>query len=361
MKLYPDIMIRPMTICILCMICFLTIGCSSENQVKPLKPLHVATGNWEPFVGKNLPHHGPLAEMLSAILVDLHYVPEFKFYDWPMAEIHLESGYPSIAFPYIKSQERIDKGFRFSMPLLKFKYVLFYHKDRYKKAKSITSLNELKNIQGRIGLVRGYAKIPDTPSRAYREISSTIAGFNQLRDGKIDYLLESKNVGLGLLESQYLPDDKNDFMYLGQPDGPHAPERLEFISEVALRIMLSPKLKPSILADINEAIMKNKDTVFFQSLERLMKTNANSLDTGFIDTTDNETIYGYFKSSSSKAGCIIPRNSKVLITEWGTAYFEQAKNSYDETGAGRSRVKMLNGPLKGKVMWVNNQHLIIER
>ncbi len=360
--MFPSMMIRSIACYIVFLICFIVIGCSSENQVKPLKPLHIATGDWEPFVGKNLPHNGPLSEMISIIMVDLHYVPEFKFYDWPMVEIHLASGYPNIAFPYIESKERIDKGFRFSAPLLKFNYVLFYHKKRNIVVQSIKSLNELKNIHGRIGLIRGYAKLPGIPNEAFKEVTSTVAGFTLLRVGnEIDFLLESKDVGLSLLESQYLIDDKNDFMYLGQPKGPNAQERIEFVSEVALRIMISPKLNPGILNDINDAIVKNKDKIYFKSLERKMKTRVNTLETGVIDAPSNEIIYGYPTHSGSTARFIIPRNSIVLITEWGPEYIEEEKKANESSNLGRSKVKLLNGPFKGRVMWVNSHYLTIER
>lgn len=352
-----------LTVCEIALItCFIVMGCSSENQVKPLKPLHVGTGNWEPFVGQSLPHYGPVAEMLTNILVDLEYVPEFKFYDWPMVEIHLAAGYPSIAFPFIESKERKKKGFRFSDPLLEFDYVLFFHKKRLREALSLQSLDELMKLDGRIGLIRGYAKLAETPDKAYKEVSSTIAGFNQLRDGEgIYYLLESKIVGLRLLEGRYLPDDKNDFMFLGQSNMQTSQENLSFINKVALRIMLSPKLNPDIINDINDKIKSNKKKPFFHNLENQIMSGNKSSETGYLVSGNHETIYGYLSESDNSQMFALPGKSKVLVIKWGSAYLREIKKTREEIKGGRSKVKLLNGPLRGKVMWVNNRFITLER
>lgn len=336
-------------------------GCSSDNQVKPLKPLHVATGNWEPYVGENLPHNGPLAEMVAVILVDLHRVPEFKFYDWLMIRKHLEAGYPSIAFPFNKPEQAERKGFHYSEPLLSFDYVLFYHKKNHEAAKKIKSLTDLNNSSKRIGRIRGYTKLPSIQNdSAYTEVASTVDGFNRLLNGDdMDYLLEGKIVGLRILQSQLIAADKDDFKYLGQPEGPHDQEETKFISNVDLHIMLSPRLDTKILDRINAAIGDPKNEEFFKSLRRRINANAGIQDTAFLVAPGNETISGFFNRTGKTPDVLIPGNSKVLVTDWGQAY--QIKSETEQPNSGRSQVKLLNGPLIGKVVWVDHQYLILER
>ncbi|MCU7807381.1 MAG: transporter substrate-binding domain-containing protein [Candidatus Thiodiazotropha sp. (ex Semelilucina semeliformis)] len=356
---------HPLTILtssITCLAVFLSLsiiaGCSSEDQVNPLKPLRVATGNWQPFVGEELPHGGPLATMISTIFVDLGYVPEFQFYDWPMVEIHLETGYPSLAFPFIKSDERVAKGFRFSNPLHTFDYVLFYHKDRAEEFSTIESFGDLHDMSLKIGRIRGYAKLTSiSGDDDYVEVPSAVAGFGMLRrskhdnteDGKrIDFLLESKSVGLDILKSRHVASDKGDFMFLGQAG------REELISKVSLSIMVSPKMDASILSEINDAIEGNKR--FFDGLRSKMVA-SNESEANLVSPTGT-TIFAYEGRLSDNASFIIPRNSQVLIVEWGEAYTNELhSNSSEFIGFGKSQVKLLNGPSKGRVVWVKNEYI----
>lgn len=331
------------------------VSCSADNQVKPLKPLRVATGDWAPFVHHQLPHNGPLAKMVSTVLADMGYVPEFRFYDWPMTEIHLKAGYPVIAFPYIESEERKRKGFRFSKPLYNFEYVLFYH---YSRATEFSSLRNFKDIVDKnlkIGRIRGYAKLKEISDDAsYVEVVSANAGFNQLRtdskNGKIDFLLESKRVGLNLLNSSVVASDRDVFRFLGQEG------HKELVSRESLKIMLSPKLNKAILDSINSSIDKPDNKAFFDSLSQSI--GVAEPDIAILTGTAGKAITGYSNISRDESSFTIPHNTRVLVLDWGKGFLmvDGAKPS----GMDMSQVKLLDGPLRGKVVWVENRYLTIE-
>jgi hypothetical protein len=335
-------------------------GCSSDDQVKPLKPLRVATGEWEPFVGEGMPHNGPLAVMVSTILVDLGYVPDYQFFDWPMAEIHLETGYPGFAFPFIDSGERRTKGFAFSDPLHTFDYVLFYRGDRQLEFQAIQTLEQLASAGYKIGRIRGYAKLDAIKDEnVYIEVPSAVAGFDMLasspehaqqNDHPIDFLLESKTVGLSILESRQVANDKDDFLYLGQQG------RDQLISRVSLRIMLSQKVDTAILTDINDSIRKNKE--FFDSLRS--RTHASIAETGYLYADADNLIPGCESAACSGSTALIPRHTRILIVEWGKAYQRPLPTASVTPESARSQVKLLNGPMRGKLLWVDSKHINLE-
>lgn len=346
-----------------CFFALMTVnGCSSSDQIKPLKPVRVATGNWEPFVGENLPHNGPLAEMISTVLVDLGYVPEFKFYDWPMVEIHLKTGNPGLAFPYIKSNDRLKEGFQYSDPLYTFEYVLFYHKDREKEFSLLTSLDQIMKKGLHIGRIRGYTKLPAISDKnTYIPVSSTVEGFQLLRKSatgsvsktkKIDFLLESKIVGLRTLKSQDISQDKDEFKYLGQNGKP------ELISKASLRVMLSPKYDETLVKKINKAIHNPDNQQIFDSVSERIK--ATSLDTAYLSANVDKAIFGYKNAENNGARYLLPRNSRVLVVKWGSAYTEAVDSNSNDQVENRSLVKLLSGPLRGKLVWVNNVHITLE-
>lgn len=348
----------------LCLSLGILVGCSSDDQVKPLKPLQVATGNWEPFVGEHLPHNGPLAEMVTTILGDFGYAPEFQFYDWPMVEKQLERGYPALAFPFIESEERKnERGFVFSEPLQVVDYVLFYHKDREAEFSSISSMQDIVDRELKIGRIRGYAKLSAIQGEEnYIEAPSAVSGFKMLRrnkhdDGlggkKIDFLLESRIVGQDILEGEHIDHDKDDFMYLGQA-GPTG-----LISKVNLCIMLSAKLDKDVTAAINESINSPKNREFFENLRE--KTAHSRPETALLSAPRGKLIYGYARESSDAEVIVIPQNSRVLIMKWGNVYTAANNRVMEDVDPGVSQVKLLNGPLKGKVMWVSGRNITLER
>ena len=342
-------------------LCLLSLtGCSSDDQVKPLKPLRIATGEWEPFVGESLPHGGPLAVMVSTILVDLGYVPEYQFMDWPMVEIHLETGYPGFAFPFIESEERRERGFSFSEPLHTFDYVLFYRGDRQQEFQDLQSLDQLAAAGYTIGRIRGYANLDAiAQDTAYIEVPSAVAGFEMLAGSQewnedagqtIDFLLESKTVGLSILQGRHLSNDKDDFLYLGQNG------REKLISRVSMRIMLSQKIDQEILKDINHSIDQNKE--FFDSLRS--RIHAGTAETGNLTADAGQAILGCKTAACTGDGALIPGNSRILIVEWGEAYRRLQPDPALRPGSARSRVKLLSGPMSGKLLWVDGRHITLE-
>jgi ABC-type amino acid transport substrate-binding protein len=349
---------RVLTGCALCLWLALLAGCSSDDQIKPLKPLRIATGTWEPFVGEDLVRNGPMAEMMSTILADLGYVPEFQFYDWRMVEKHLETGYPGLAFPMIKSEERTARGFKFSEPMHTFDYVLFYLKDRAGEFNSIKSLQDIMNSGFKIGRIRGYARLREIASKDnYIDVSSAAEGFALLgsnadaADGKqIDFLLESRSVGLATLASEAVASDRDDYLYLGQNG------REQLISQVSLRVMVSPKVDPDLLPKINKAIEHNKE--FFDSLRASVRSHGR--DTAWLNAPDGEIIWGYPDSTGDAASIMIVRNSRVLINQWGSSYTGESGYETRPSGTGRSRVKLLSGPARGKVVWVEDRFITLE-
>ena len=98
----------------------------------------------------------------------------------------------------------------------------------------------------------------------------------------IDFLLESKTVGLSILQGRHLTNDKDDFLYLGQNGGE------QLISRVSMRIMLSQKIDQEILNEINRSIDQNRE--FFDSLRS--RIHAGAAETGYLIADAGHAILG---------------------------------------------------------------------
>ncbi|MCW3807911.1 hypothetical protein [Plebeiibacterium marinum] len=335
-------------------------GCHSGQQVKPLKPIHVATGNWQPFIGEDLPQNGPVAQMIASILIELDYLPIFKYYDWGFVHTHLEAGYPSFAFPYIKSED--STTFKYSKPIVHIEYVLYYYNKTGHKVYHYKTVQDLVNSNKHIGRIRGYTKFPGIDEDSvYVEVPNTIDGFKMLVDGDIDFLIEARPVGKLTVMSSEIPADASDFCYLGQSDKPNTPDDSIFVKDLPFHIKFSPKVSDEFVDNINMAISTCSKTEYYKSLtEKLRKTQQEFLK-AYLFSANHDLIYGYTTSDIKQPAYILPLSTEVVVTQW-SKIFKEAFNSPKRSVSGfRSQVKIMNGPLKGKTMWVANEQIELSK
>lgn len=339
----------------------LLLGCTNSKQAKPLKPISVATGNWEPYVGENLTQNGPVAQMMSVILMELGYLPVFKYYEWGFVDTHLETGYPSFAFPYLMSND--TKRFKYSDPIVNIDYVLFYYNAKDNNYWKADSIQEITHSNKRIGRIRGYSKLPGIQTDSvYIEVSSAIEGFNMLLDGRIDYLLEAKHVGQQLTLSGEIPADSYHFGYLGQAKLPIENDDTIFVKNLSFRIKFSPKVSDEFISEINNAINACVSSDYYKSLEaKVNNTQDKFLKAYLVVNPKNSLIYGYTDDEKKQPEYLIPTNTKVVVLKWNDI-FETKINKKDKLfGKNRSKVKLLNGPLKGKILWIENEQIALEK
>ena len=121
--------------------------------------------------------------------------------------------------------------------------------------------------------------------------------------------------------------------------------------------MLSPKSDDVLREKINASINDVKNQEFFDSLRT--RIGGRVQDTAFLSAAVDKAIYGYKSASEANKGFLLPRNTKVLVVEWGGSYTAAMDRNNKEQSGDRSRVKLLSGPLRGKIVWVNNEHITL--
>lgn len=335
---------------------FIISGCNKSTQVKPLKPIHVATGDWEPYVGQNLKNNGPVAQLISTILIEIDYLPVFKFYDWGFIHPHLDAGYPGFAFPYLKGNDTLD--YKYSIPIVKLDYVLFYYGTANKSEYNFESVDQIVEANMKIGLIKGYTKFPGLDNDSiYTEVPNALEGFEKLVNGSIDFLLEAKNVGQQLTMSGKIKADASHFNYLGKARQPNKKDNSVFVKNLSYRIKFSLKVSNEFISSINNAIKKCTVTDYYKSLEAKANELQKEEIQAHIISHDNSLVYGYRSSLKEQPDYVLPSSSKVVVLKWNEIFYSQI-NKKDKTHAQlRSQVKILKGPLKGKVLWVENKQI----
>lgn len=342
-----------------CLVMFMCAGCTSGTQVKPLKPIHVATGEWAPFVSQNLENNGPVAQMISTILIELDFIPTFKYYDWGSVHTHLNTGYPSFAFPYMMGNDTLE--YKYSDPIIDLDYVLFFYSEDGGSKCSFDSLDDIVKAGKTIGRIKGYTKLPwIEDDSAYEEVSSSLDGFRMLADGKIDFLMEARHAGELLTKSDKILADASNFGYLGKSDSLGEKDDTTFVSKLSFRIKFSSMVSDEFISSINHSIESAHKTIYYQNLIDKINNPKKESWLAYLKDSDSSLIYGYSGSSVDKFDYILPASTKVVVVEWNRIFCDKITLQGENYSKLRSKVKVLNGPLNGKIVWIENRNIFIK-
>ena len=113
--------------------------------------LKIMTGEWFPYVSKNMVGLGFAAEVVSYAFLLGGIETEFEFAPWERCEALVKSGEAFATFPHKQTKEREKFAF-FSDPIAASKSVIFFQKKQFGKFE-YKSLKDLKKYK--IGGVKG--------------------------------------------------------------------------------------------------------------------------------------------------------------------------------------------------------------
>jgi len=88
------------------------------------EPLALATGDYAPFVGPQLPSAGITAAVVSAAFKTQGVEVRFAFLPWKRGYLETQAGRYAGTFPYLKTPER-ELAFLFSEPIFRDRFRLF--------------------------------------------------------------------------------------------------------------------------------------------------------------------------------------------------------------------------------------------
>ena len=90
--------------------------------------LKIMTGEWFPYVSKNMVGHGFAAEVVSYAFLLGGIETEFEFAPWERCEALVKSGEAFATFPHKQTKEREKFAF-FRIPLLLPRVLFFFRKN----------------------------------------------------------------------------------------------------------------------------------------------------------------------------------------------------------------------------------------
>ncbi|MGH8353961.1 MAG: substrate-binding periplasmic protein [Pseudomonas sp.] len=213
--------------------------CASLAQAAPLR---IATLEWAPYVGPDLPHQGLAARILHEALALEGLQAELVFLPWQRALNEAADGRYDALMPAYLSAERAAQ-FHTSMPLLDSQLGFFRRRDQ---AIHYSDLNSLRPY--RIGVVRGYVNQDDFDRASYLHkdvVNNDWQNLEKLLRGRLDLAVVDRYVGYHLLTR----------------NAPALREQLAFIEpalEVKPLYVLVPKRRPAgarLVAQIDRGLV----------------------------------------------------------------------------------------------------------
>lgn len=155
--------------------------------------LPIATGEWAPFVSKDIPGLGFSAEIITEALAAANLKPHYIFAPWRRSEVETAQGKHFATFPYFPSGERTP-FFLYSDPIVPSNMVFFYRKDRMPNF-DFEKLEDLQHLT--VGGVLGYFyhELFENAGLNVVYSSKTDQAFRQLDQGWVDVVAEGRLAG----------------------------------------------------------------------------------------------------------------------------------------------------------------------
>ncbi|MEJ2157858.1 MAG: transporter substrate-binding domain-containing protein [Desulfobacteraceae bacterium] len=177
--------------------------------------VRLATLNWAPYIGENLPEQGYAAELIRAAFARSGHEVKFLFMPWKRAVETVTKGhYDGLAPVYFTKQRQADFSMTDAFPAGPLVFA-----KRKGSPIEFTSIPDLKPYK--IACVRGYANTQAFDSAKYLQKSMTnndTTGYRRLLFGSVDLWLADKFVAQYTM-ANHLPERAAEIEFIKKPLG----------------------------------------------------------------------------------------------------------------------------------------------
>ncbi|MEZ5485559.1 MAG: transporter substrate-binding domain-containing protein [Lysobacteraceae bacterium] len=191
-----------------------TTGTASEEDDRPIPgnvPLRLATLEWKPYIGSDLPEQGFVAVLVRSVFDDQGIPLQIDFHSWERALYLVRGGEVDGIVPeYFDPKRQADVVF--SDPFPGGPLVLFKRREdaiSFDVDPTVDDDAALRGLADRhFGIVRGYVNTPALDAADYlqkAEVSDDAANLRALVNGDIDLAVIDRHVADFLIRNHY-PD-----------------------------------------------------------------------------------------------------------------------------------------------------------
>jgi len=325
------------------------------------RTIRVYTGEWPPYVEEADDHKGILSEILKRALARIDRQPEFLFVPFSIAKQKAEDQGIALTFPWFTTEDDEQDWYVSYRSLFSIKYVFFYNKlNDSRIAKGGQLRDDLDRIEKlddlaafRIGGVKGYNYRPavtkmigDPDTRSNDEFIA----FQRLIDGEIDFLPASKRVGEHLLD-RYFAESRHKIGTLSK-----------FSVDRPIHVLASkdrPENGP-LIEDLDEALEQMETSGVVASIVTRYDARRQFDEVVRLQGSDKFPIVTGFKTRKDSEGYLIPNGTRAIVVDWGDGFLKTGPVDVTSQMFTKSKVRLLDGPLKGHELFVNSLYITFE-
>lgn len=352
-KTWADYLLPGIVVAVVVALAVFVVGRLSSSPTQLPRPVVVASGAWAPFVGPELDDGGPLARIVTEALQRGGFNPQVTFSSWSLALERTRRGQVLGTFPFIDSQERRE-AFLLSEPLFEFQYVLFYSRETFPEPPTIQSDEDLRSL--RVGITSGYdvwAEL-DRAVGDFVEYATADEAFAALASGEIDVLPEGLLPGRALIEASTTLGDARSFGVVEQGTNPllGATEELFFMMpRTAEAADLMPRFD-SALAEVRAT------ELYADAVAALGGTGGRDI-VELVPAEQDQLVELVDDPGRPGERLVAPRGTTALVMEWPDSFVVGAARAPAQPV--HVRVKILDGPARGRVLYVDARDLRLRR
>lgn len=302
-----------------------------------MKPVVVASGEWAPFVGPDLPEGGPIAEVMQEVLATAGFNPQVTFLSWAEVERRIDQGSVFGGFPLVLSKDRQSRML-YSVPIFSAEYVIFVRAGAANSPKTAEDLSQLK-----VGGITGYdywAELDDVVVDMNR-YDDIVDGFAALLAGEIDVFVEASAPAQHVLNDPEIPFDRTSFAVVESKEA--------WARSMEDLVFMVPKTKEGekSIARINRALADFKMTRDYRLMVATFEADVPAADRVVLTSTEGELVRVFDGDSVLLAK--LPAGAKARVIEWPKALTNPKKQGQ---AVPRVKVKFESGPMAGRIAWV---------
>lgn len=184
-----------------------TVALAEDGIACDEHTMHIAIGEWPPFVSEDLEHYGLAARIVTEAFAVSDIDVKYRFYPWKRAYLETTQGDQDATAIWTRTPDR-EGQVRFSDPVLIAEKVFFHLEETDFRWNDVEDLADW-----RVGATRGYGygdafdAAVDDGTVPVEYVNSDKQNFDKLLRGRIDAFPMTKAVGYSILNTQFEPGE----------------------------------------------------------------------------------------------------------------------------------------------------------
>ncbi|WP_441351743.1 substrate-binding periplasmic protein [Vibrio sp. JPW-9-11-11] len=228
--------------------CFATAmslsGLSQANTVT------LANGEWAPYMSKSLKEGGFITQVVKEAFEAEGYQVEFAYLPWKRGFEEAKAGKFDGSLIWGRNSER-EQSFHFTDPVITLSTALFQQKSNPVSWSDPSDLGALK-VGGVTGYAYGIEEYEKSGQVKIQRIASAENNYKKLSAGRLDVVLEDKDVGMELITQLNLTDviephaktlSDRDYFVIISKQSPRAQELVDAFNRGLAKLKAQGKLE----------------------------------------------------------------------------------------------------------------------